>query len=167
MINLYDKKCTNFNNLGIASLKDVSKCEVTEELNGEYTVSLEYPKNGKYANYIDDEAIIKCDTGDISKQLFRIKHIESDLSNIIASLGHISYDLADNCLEDVVPQDLNGAAALNWILTHTQYSHNFTSYSDITKTASARYVRKNPIESIIGDLDNSFVNIWRWRTNTR
>lgn len=33
MINLYDKHCKKFNNNGICSLKDTTKCEVTEELN--------------------------------------------------------------------------------------------------------------------------------------
>ena len=52
MINLYNSKETNFNNNGIGSLRDTIKCEVTEELNGEFTVDFEYPKNCKYSNYI-------------------------------------------------------------------------------------------------------------------
>lgn len=160
MINLYDKKCTEFNNNGIGSLKDTIKCEVSEELNGEYTIDFEYPKNCKYSNVLDNDMIIKVDTGEAERQLFRLKNYNGNLSTIKATLQHISYDLIDNALDDVFPQNLNGVASINWILTHTQYKHNFTGYSNITKQASARYVRKNPIEAIVGDLDNSFVNIW-------
>ena len=37
MINLYDKKCTEFNNNGICILKPL-ECIVTEELNGDYSI---------------------------------------------------------------------------------------------------------------------------------
>ncbi len=160
MINFYDSNCTDFNNNGLGSLKDTIKCEVTEELNGELTVDFEYPKSAKYSNFIDNDMIIKIDTGESQRQLFRIKNFNENLKTITAKPQHISYDLIDNALEDVFPQNLNGNAALNWILTHTQYNHNFSSYSDITKVASARYVRKNPIQAIIGDIDNSFVKLW-------
>ena len=34
-------------------------------------------------------------------------------------------------------------------------------YSDITTTASARIVRKNPVEALLdNDQDNSFINRW-------
>lgn len=160
MINLYDSKCTDFNNNGIASLIDTNKCEVTEELNGEFTIEFEYPRNSKYADKIDNDMIIKVDTGGTERQLFRIKGYEKDLTTIKATPQHISYDLIDNALDDVYPQNLDGNAAINWILDHTQYNHKFTGFSDITKQGTARYVRKNVIEAIIGDLDNSFINVW-------
>lgn len=160
MINLYDKNCTDFNNNGIGSLKETTKCEVTEELNGLLTIDFEYPKGQKYSEQIDNDMIIKVDTGEDTKQLFRIKNYKENVNTITATPQHISYDLVDNALDDTYPQNLNGVAAISWILSHTQYTHRFTGYSNITKQASARYVRKNPIEAIIGDLDNSFVNIW-------
>lgn len=160
MINLYDTKETNFSSNGIGSLKDTIKCEVTEELNGEYTVDFEYPKYSKYSDYIDNDMIIKLDTGNTNKQLFRIKNYNENLSTITANPQHITYDLVDNALDDIFIQNLDGNAALDWILTHTQYEHRFSSISDITKKASARYVRKNVIQSIVGDIDNSFINVW-------
>lgn len=160
MINLYESTCEDFNNNGIASLKDTVKCEVTEELNGEYTVDFEYPRNAKYAEQIDNDMILKIDAGVSERQLFRIKEYNKDLSTIKATPQHVTYDLIDNALDDVYPQNLNGNAAIDWILTHTQYNHKFKGYSNINTQATARYVRKNPIEAIIGDLDNSFVKIW-------
>ena len=63
-------------------------------------------------------------------------------------------------ISNIEKQNLNGNAAIDWILTHTQYNHKFKGYSNISTQATARYVRKNPIEAIIGDLDNSFVKVW-------
>jgi phage minor structural protein len=160
MIILYDANCKDFNNNGIGILKDSLKCEVSEALNGELVLDMEYPITSKYIEFIINENIIKCDAGLEEDQLFRIKHVKPNFDTITIYGEHISYDLADNFLEDVFPQNLNGAACLDWILSHTLDSHNFNSFSDIQTVSSARYVRKNPIEAIVGDLENSFVNLW-------
>lgn len=160
MIILYDANCKDFNNNGIGILKDPIKCEVSEALNGELVLDMEYPITSKYIEFIINENIIKCDAGLEEDQLFRIKHVKHNFDTITIYGEHISYDLADNFLEDVFPQNLNGAACLDWILSHTLDSHNFNSFSDIQTVSSARYVRKNPIEAIVGDLENSFVNLW-------
>lgn len=160
MIILYDANCKDFNNNGIRILKDSLKCEVSEALNGELVLDMEYPITSKYIEFIINENIIKCDAGLEEDQLFRIKHVKPNFDTITIYGEHISYDLADNFLEDVFPQNLNGAACLDWILSHTLDSHNFNSFSDIQTVSSARYVRKNPIEAIVGDLENSFVNLW-------
>lgn len=160
MIILYDANCKDFNNNGIGILKDSLKCEVSEALNGELVLDMEYPITSKYIEFIINENIIKCDAGLEEDQLFRIKHVKPNFDIITIYGEHISYDLADNFLEDVFPQNLNGAACLDWILSHTLDSHNFNSFSDIQTVSSARYVRKNPIEAIVGDLENSFVNLW-------
>lgn len=160
MIILYDANCKDFNNNGIGILKDSLKCEVSEALNGELVLDMEYPITSKYIEFIINENIIKCDAGLEEDQLFRIKHVKPNFDTITIYGEHISYDLADNFLEDVFPQNLNGAACLDWILSHTLDSHNFNSFSDIQTVSSARYVRKNPIEAIVGDLENSFVKLW-------
>ena len=160
MIILYDANCKDFNNNGIGILKDSLKCEVSEALNGELVLDMEYPITSKYIEFIINENIIKCDAGLEEDQLFRIKYVKPNFDTITIYGEHISYDLADNFLEDVFPQNLNGAACLDWILSHTLDSHNFNSFSDIQTVSSARYVRKNPIEAIVGDLENSFVNLW-------
>ncbi|WP_277996062.1 phage tail spike protein, partial [Bacillus thuringiensis] len=42
-----------------------------------------------------------------------------------------------------------------------QYKHPFQFYSDVPKIASARIVRKNPVEALLdSSQDNSFVNRW-------
>lgn len=163
MIILYDKECnkaSDFLNNGIGILRDVFNIQTEEELNGGFTTSFEYPLQGKYINYIENENIIKVDTGTDEKQLFRIKNTSRGLNSIKVFAEHITYDLLDNLLEDTFPQNLSGGEAIDWILSHTQYPHNFVGLSNITKSNSARYVRKNPITAIIGDIDNSFVNIW-------
>lgn len=160
MIILYDANCSDFNNNGIGILRDTTKCEISEALNGELVLDMEYPITSKYINDIVNENIIKCDAGLEEEQLFRIKNVQPNLDNIIIYAEHITYDLTDNFLEDTFPQNLSGIASLDWILSHTTDKHKFVGFSDIQTISSARYVRKNPIEAIIGDIDNSFVKVW-------
>ena len=63
-------------------------------------------------------------------------------------------------LMDVYPKNKSVQEFGTWLLDNTQYTNAFTFYSDINKTGSARYVRRNPIECIIGNIDNSMVNLF-------
>lgn len=145
MINLYDKNCTDFNNNGLV-LSDCKSCFIDEALNGKFELTLEYPldSRGKW-QYLTEGNIIKADG-----QLFRIYHKQKTLNGVLINARHIFYDLLDNFLEDVRPTNLNGAGALDWILTHTQYTHPFESMSDVETIATKYFVRTNPVNAIMG-----------------
>lgn len=160
MISIYDSKTVNFDNNGLGSLRDMISCVATEELNGTYDLEAEYPLTSQYIELIKNENIIKCDSGYETEQLFRIKRCIPNLKTVKIYGNHITYDLKDNNLEDVYPQKLNCNNALNWILNRTQFEHPFKSFSDISKTATARYVNVNPLSAILGDRDNSFINLY-------
>lgn len=158
-MNIYLKNETKFDNNGLGFLTDIISANVTDEINGEYSLSLEYPINGRLSEYLVEENFIKCKVADGSKQTFIIKNATKTFDKIKVYAKHIFYTLLDNFLEDVAPTNQNGTTFLNWILDRTNYSHKFKGYSDITVTKSARYVRKNPVEAIIG-ADNSMVNLF-------
>ena len=161
MIRLYDKKETNFQHNGIGILKDVISCTCTEVLNGKYDLEFEYPVSGAFIEKIVEENIIKAPVGNPSgeDQLFRIKLISKQLKRIKVYATHIFYDLADNFLENVAPTQRDGDSAIKWINERTVYANDFICSSDILKIASARYVRRNYVDALIGS-DNSFVNVW-------
>ena len=155
MLKIFSKETTSFFNNGIGVLTDyISDPIITEVLNGEYTLELEYLKTGKYADYLVQENIIKA-----NGQLFRISSIDKNLKTIKVLAKHIAFDLSKNFLIDVAPTDKTGQAALEWILERTEGTHNFTAYSDIATVESARYVRKNVMEAI-ASADNSILKVW-------
>ncbi|MDT8717746.1 phage tail protein [Clostridium sp. 19966] len=160
MIIAYDAGNIDFNNNGLAALDEVISCEVTEEKNGDFSLELEYPitDSGKW-QYLFENSILKipCPKG---SQLFRIYKKIKNMSSITVSAKHIFYDLLDNFIEDCRPTNLSGSSALNWIFSHLSYGTKFTAYSDISNTASAEYIRKNPVQALISDDDNSFINKW-------
>lgn len=154
MICIYDSKCTDFNNNGITPLSDVETCSISEVLNGYYESELEYPidDRGKW-QHLTEENIYRADG-----QLFRI-YQKKKIDNILkVNARHIFYDLMDNIIEDARPTNLSGTAALNWILERTQTAHPFTSTGDVGGIDTKYYIRKNPVEAILGD--EGIVETW-------
>ena len=170
IISVFDKDETSFTSNGY-TLPDVVSCEIEEVLNGRYTLELTHPidEKGKWEKLVE-ENVIKADG-----QLFRINRSYKDLEYITVYARHIFYDLRSNFLEDVRPTNLNGAGAIDWVLSGTQYPHPFISTSDITSLSTAYFIRKNPIDAILGpdgvcerwsgelERDNFQVRLWESR----
>lgn len=142
------------------------KCEITEELNGSYDLTLEHPidAEGRW-RFLLEANIIKADG-----QLFRIyskqTKLNSDGSRIrTVKARHIFYDLNDKLLMDVRPENRNGHDFLEWIFNriydddpeHYYPVYNFSYDSDIVSTATAYYVGVSVTASLIGE-DNCFIN---------
>ncbi|RXM70355.1 phage tail spike protein [Clostridium tetani] len=159
MINIYDSRETNFEHNGLAILDSCIRCEVEEELNGYYGLELEYPMFSTKAKYLIEDNIIKASTP-TGLQLFRIYRKVKNVSTITVYARHIFYDLVDNFIESYRTGNVDGNTALKGILVNTQYPNNFKAYSNISNIADAYYVRKNPVEALIGDNNNSFINRW-------
>lgn len=154
MLCVYDSKCTDFNNNGLVVLDSAITAFFTEELNGQYELELEYPldERGKW-QYLIEGNILKAED-----QLFRIFHKVKNLASIKINARHIFYDLLDNFLEDCRPTNQTGYGAIEWILTHTQYSHDFTSVGDVAGSYTRYFIRKNPVEAIMGT--DGIISTW-------
>ena len=143
-----------------------SLCEITEELNGEYELTLEHPfdKEGRWKSLLELN-IIKA-----NGQLFRIysknTKMASDGSKLrTVQARHIFYDLNDKLLLDVRPENKDGLAYLKWIMDRI-YDDNPDGYypeykfiydSDITDTSTAYYIGTSVTGALLGE-DNCFVN---------
>jgi phage minor structural protein len=154
VICIYDKKTTkgNFDNNGLGILNEPISCYITEELNGEYSLELEYAANSKKAKYLDEWNIIKADD-----QLFRIYKVEksSDGKNIIKVWAkHIFYDLAYYFIEDMQGEDCSVKTAMQKSLVGDLIVI-YTVDSDIITANSISVIEKNPVESIF-----SIIDIW-------
>lgn len=159
-MNIYLSNETNFERNGVGFLTDLISAKVTESLNGDYILEIEYPIDGLLSEYLVEDNVLKSNVGNEDYQLFRIKQVTKDFTTIKVYALHISYDLLNNMLLDVAPTDKNCATFGQWILDNTQIDNNFTFESDITNVKSARYVRKNPIEAIMGTDENSMINLF-------
>ncbi|MEK4415666.1 phage tail spike protein [Bacillus sp. FSL K6-0268] len=161
MIVLYQPNETDFTHNGIGALdKDIYHATVEEELNGLFVFSFRYPLFAPHGLEIEGMSIIKVPTPD-GDQLFRVVTPKVSMGEITAQCYHIFYDLTENLIEDIFAETTNGNGAMNRIVAGCQYKHPFTFYSDVPTIASARIVRKNPVEALLdSSQDNSFVNRW-------
>ncbi|PGK77795.1 phage tail spike protein [Bacillus thuringiensis] len=161
MITLYKPNETDFTHNGIGALdKNIYNATVEEELNGLFLFSFSYPLFAPHGLEIEGISIIKVPTPD-GEQLFRVATPKVSMGEITAQCYHIFYDLTENLIEDIFAETTNGNGAMNRMSAGCQYKHPFQFYSDVPKIASARIVRKNPVEALLdSSQDNSFVNRW-------
>lgn len=157
MIQIYDPGNENFDFNGDVTL-DPYNCDCTMILNDAWSLELDAPidEEGKFL-HIAKEAVVSAPTPVSDKQLFRIYHVDKSDTSVIAFAMPIFFDSKDDhVLLDVRPTGKNGQQALDIICAGSKYSGE----SNITKAATAYYIRKNLMEAINGDLDQSFINRW-------
>lgn len=152
MIEIYLKTNTNYEMNGDIILTPIS-CTYKAI---EYLVTLEHPIDdiGRW-KYIDYENVISVED-DGKKKLYRIFNVVKSLYSVTAYARPLFFDLIDNILLDVRPTLKNGEEALNIILEGT----GFTGHSNISNINTSYYVRKNIVEAILGNDENSFLNRW-------
>lgn len=159
---LYNKTETDFTHNGIGFLKDATKCTVTEERNGAYECSLQYPITGRWYDQITDGAIIKAKANDTSEpQLFRIYKSSKPLKGIVTySAEHISYDLngiptLGFSVKNVTPQ-----AAITKAIDEAGLTSPFVALSDISTLNSTTILTPCSVRAILGGQTGSVLDVW-------
>lgn len=152
MIEIYLKTNTNYDKNGDITL-DPTSCAYKDS---ESLVTLEHfiDDEGRW-KYINFENVIAAEENG-KKKFYRIYNVVRELYSVTAYARPIFYDLIDKVLLDVRPTNKIGQEALNIILADT----GFTGHSNISNSNTAYYVRKNIVESLLGDEENSFINRW-------
>ena len=155
MIQIYAPGNRNYNRNGDAVLHP-SQCDVEMNLKGDWQLTLENPAD-ENMNLITKEAVIKCDTPIGKGQRFRIYDYEKSEDGVSAKARPVFFDAAkDAFILDKRPTNKTGKEALNILMDGTGY----TGETDIMDFNTAYYVRKNLIEAINGEDENSFINRW-------
>ena len=158
MIEIYNANNMNFDMNGDMALLPES-CVVDAELNGTWEMRLEHPidEDGRW-HYIVEGAVIAAPFLTSKKQLYRIYWKHKGMTGVSAKARPIFMDASGEVfLNDVRPTTKNGQDALNIMMAgQTKYK----ALSNIAKASTAYYVRKNLIEAIQSDMDQSFINRW-------
>lgn len=159
---LYAKNESTFTHNGIGFLKDATKCTVTEERNGSYECSLQYPITGQWYDQITEGCIIKAKANDTSEpQLFRIYKSSKPLKGIVTySAEHISYDLngiptLGFSVKNVTPQ-----AAITRAIQDAGLPSAFTAISDISTLNSTTILTPCSVRAILGGQAGSVLDVW-------
>lgn len=158
MIELFKKTNIDYENNGDYTLHP-SNCTLNVELNGTWELTLEYPYDASEEfNAITEEAVIAVPTPESKRQLFRVYDKDKNDSYITVLARPIFLDAANDTIilnKHIV--DRTGQQALPLITEGTIYK----AESDILDINTAYYVRKNIVEAIASDDENSFINRWK------
>ena len=148
--------------LGLGRLNDCLSCKVTEERNGEYSLSMEYPINGIHADQIGAQRIIAALANDKSDvQLFRILRVTPGMKTMQVYAQHISYDLS---YYPVVPFETTVSSPYDAMYYIWQYSRNEPPFGHVedayTLPSSVTFGPKIPtsIRSLFGGMRGSILD---------
>lgn len=156
MIEVYVKGNEDYESNGDMTLTPTT-CEVELSVEGIAELTLEHPIDdlGRW-EYLVNDNVIAAPTPYSKKQLFRIYDYTKTETEVTAYARHIFYDSAGEMLVDVRPTNKTGQEALDTILSGTKYK----AKTNIKTRSTAYYIRKNIMEAIGGDDENSFINRW-------
>lgn len=156
MIEVYVKGNEDYGSNGDMTLTPTT-CEVELTVEGVAELTLEHSIDdlGRW-EYLVNDNVIAAPTPYSKKQLFRIYDYTKTETEVTAYARHVFYDSAGEMLVDVRPTDKTGQEALDIILSGTKYK----AKTNIKTRSTAYYIRKNIMEAIGGDDENSFINRW-------
>lgn len=157
---LYSATETNFDHNGFGILGDCVSCEVIEEANGAFELSMQYPMDGIHYEHIADRSIIKAKADQFrDPQLFRVYATSRPMSGIVTVLAeHISYDLSGIPVSKFVAQ--NAYSALSGLKENAVTDCLFSFWTD--KTTIAEFNHKIPasIRSKLGGSAGSILDVY-------
>lgn len=151
---------------GYGALADCISCEVTEELNGAFTLELTYPLNGLHSEYlVTGNIIVAKPNHNQSRQPFRISEVKKSFSNNIqVYANHICYDLSGYPVRNAytltslanVISTMNG---FTWSTGDAAY-HQFTFDTDMTSSKTFTMPATQTVRSWMGGQDGSILNVY-------
>lgn len=157
---LYSATETNFDHNGLGILGDCASCEVTEEANGIFELSMAYPMDGIHYEDIADRAIIKAKADQFREpQLFRVYAISKPMSGVVTVMAeHISYDLTGIPVSPFSAG--SAAAALSGLRTNAVVDCPFTFWTDKSTAGNFSVVTPSSIRSRLGGVDGSILDVY-------
>lgn len=149
---------SEFTTNGIGRLSDAVSCVITEERNGIYELSMQYPMDGIHYAEIEEEKIIFAQPRPgASNQAFRIYEISKPIDGIITvNARHISYALNKTV---VMPYTAGSCtAALAGINDHIVGTSPFTYWTDKSVTANFRLRTPSTVRAMLGGTEGSILD---------
>ena len=158
---LYSGSETNFSHNGLGILSDCASCEVVEEANGIFELSMSYPMDGIHFSEIASRSIIKAKPDHFrDPQLFRVYHISRpNISGVVnISAQHISYDLSGIPVKPFSAVSVNGAFA--GLKNNAIVDCPFEFWTN--KTTQANFDLSTPasIRSCLGGMAGSILSVY-------
>lgn len=157
---LYSATETDFSNNGLGILGDCVSCEVTEEANGIFELTMQYPMGGIHYEDIADRSIIKAKADQFrDPQLFRVYAISKPMSGIVTVLAeHISYDLSGIPVQPFSAPTVSSALA--GLKNNSVVDCPFDFWTDKSTSSNFKVSVPASIRSRLGGTDGSILDVY-------
>lgn len=161
MIKLYNALETEFKSQGLGVLADATECKVTEERNGQYELSMQYPIRGLHYKDIQYDSIIFCKPNPFSDpQAFQVYKITNGLhgtAHIYAE--HISYRLSKITVKPFSADSCQLALAA--LKTNAVDNCPFEFTTDKVISSPFHLDKPSSIRGCLGGQDDSFLEKYK------
>lgn len=147
---------------GLGALSDCLRCEVTEERNGSYELSLDYTANGLHASDIAVNRFIMAKPNFTDDpQIFRIYKIGKMINGqFTVNAQHISYDLSGKIIQNGVANSCVAACSLL-----QGQAGSFTINTDRSISRDFNITAPSSVRSWFGGKEGSILDIYGSKTN--
>lgn len=157
---LFPSTATEFNTQGLGVLTDAISCTVTEERNGAFELTMQYPDTGVHFGEITDRCIIYAIPSPYrAPQPFRIYRITRPMDGIIMVYAqHITYDLSGVPLNPFTA--INAPDALSKLSLNAAVDSPFTFWTDKATVASFAVSTPSSTRSVLGGSSGSILDVY-------
>lgn len=157
---LYEANETEFNHNGLGVLSDAADAEVTEERNGTFELTIQYPSGGWLFSELKNRRIIYCPAYPRgTPQPFRIYRITKPMGGLVTVYAqHISYDLSG-----VMLSRFSAGSAAEAFAKLPQYAvgnNPFTFFTDKSTQAVFQLTVPASIRSKLGGSEGSLLDVY-------
>lgn len=157
---LFPSTATEFNTHGLGVLTDAISCTVTEERNGAFELTMQYPDTGVHFAEITDRCIIYAIPSPYrAPQPFRIYRITRLMDGIIMVYAqHITYDLSGVPLNPFTA--INAPDALSKLSLNAAVDSPFIFWTDKSTVASFAVSVPSSTRSVLGGSSGSILDVY-------
>lgn len=157
---LFPSTATEFKTQGLGVLTDAISCTVTEERNGAFELTMQYPDTGVHFDEITDRCIIYAIPSPYrAPQPFRIYRITRPMDGIIMVYAqHITYDLSGVPLNPFTA--INAPDALSKLNLNAAVDSPFIFWTDKSTVASFAVSTPSSTRSVLGGSSGSILDVY-------
>ena len=157
---LFPSTATEFKTQGLGVLTDAISCTVTEERNGAFELTMQYPDTGVHFGEITDRCIIYAIPSPYrAPQPFRIYRITRPMDGIIMVYAqHITYDLSGVPLNPFTA--INAPDALSKLSLNAAVDSPFVFWTDKATVASFSVSTPSSTRSVLGGSSGSILDVY-------
>lgn len=158
---LFPSTETSFTTFGIGALSDAISCEVEEERNGRYELTMQYPLTGIHYDEIGLRSLILAKPNYLDDpQPFRVYKIDKPINGVVTFYArHWSYDLSDIPVQPFTAAGIQ--SAMNGLISNAMYdisAWNFTTSR--TTPSSFKVDEPSSVRSWFGGKEGSLLDIY-------